>query len=83
MLPGWTLLHCLAHAAEDAEAPAVAQLLQDLMRETVLRVRQVAREVEAAGYPMAASLFEKLCLRSEEPQGTRFAGRDFMQQLLV
>lgn len=81
LLPGWTLLHCLAHAAGRPEAAAVAPLLQGVMQETEERVRQVAWEFEAAGYPEAASDFEELCLRSEEPQGPCFAGRRFMQQL--
>lgn len=75
------LLHCLAHAAEKAQAPALAQLLQVLMQETKERVWQVARELDAAGCPDAVGVLEELCLRSEEPQGPYFAGRRFMQQL--
>jgi hypothetical protein len=77
------LLHCLAHAAEIATAPAVAQLMQGLMHETVRRVREVAQGVRAAGNHVAADMFEQLCLRSQEPQGPRYAGRVFMQQLQV
>lgn len=83
---GWRLLHCLAHAAEIATAPAVAELLEGLMHETVRRVRELAQEVRAGGgarATAAADLLEELCLRSQELQGPRYAGRVFMQQLQV
>jgi hypothetical protein len=78
---GWTLLHCLANETAKAQTAGAGlrqiQLLKTLMQDVV----QAVRKVQQALRDDEASIFERLCLHSTEPQSVHYKGQHVMKQL--